>query len=474
MGNRGPLVDKTAMTRIARGLAAGVAVALLGVLAPTASASAEQLPGISAHLMWSDMSAAEQDRQLDLISSAGGQITRVDVGWSSLEETGKGKYEQWYLDRLDSVVAKAEQHGVQLLITLTDSPCWASSAPESLKQGCAGAWWDRYVQRYPPVDAQDYADALAFLVRRYGDRVAGWEIWNEPNLQFFFNSNDRPADYARIVRAAYPAAKAADPSATVIAGSMAETPVSFVKALFEHGIAGYFDAFSIHPYCGDSSPLDRLEDRWIKNSFIRGVPAVRDVLLSYGEDKPIWLTEFGWSTSTIRGMATWMNGVDPQTQAQYIEQALLKVREWPYVPVAIIFELQDENGDLRDRNSNFGLLRYDGTPKPSFEAFRRGAVALTTSGPVSTPQSHDPDKPRDLRVWIERTERRVFARGVGEPHRVARVRAYRYLRKKKRYSRRAAYREKVKVRASGRFKRRLEPRFKRGRWRIKAKYARSG
>jgi hypothetical protein len=93
LGNRGPLVDKTAMTRIARGLAAGVAVALLGVLAPTASASAEQLPGISAHLMWSDMSAAEQDRQLDLISSAGGQITRVDVGWSSLEETGKGKYE---------------------------------------------------------------------------------------------------------------------------------------------------------------------------------------------------------------------------------------------------------------------------------------------------------------------------------------------------------------------------------------------
>jgi hypothetical protein len=57
---------------------------------------------------------------------------------------------------------------------------------------------------------------------------------------------------------------------------------------------------------------------------------------------------------------------------------------------------------------------------------------------------------------------------------VARVRAYRYLRKKKRYSRRAAYREKVKVRASGRFRRRLEPRFKRGRWRIKAKYARSG
>ena len=460
------------MTRIGITAAIALALAALSVVAP--SVSARQMAGLNAHLMWSNVSAAEQDSQLAQIAATGADIARVDVGWSSLEQNAKGRYERWYLDRLDTLVEKAGQHGVQLLLTVTDSPCWASSAPDSVKQGCDGAWWDREVQRYPPVDARDYADALAFLVRRYGDRVAGWEIWNEPNLQYFFNSDQPAADYARIVRAAYPAAKAADPSATVIAGSLAESPPAFVEELFQHGIGGHFDAFSIHPYCGDSSPLDRLEDRWIKNSFIRGVPAVRDVLLSYGEDKPIWLTEFGWSTSTIRGMATWMNGVDPQTQAQYIEQALLKVREWPYVPVAIIFELQDENGDLRDRNSNFGLLRYDGTPKPSFEAFRRGAVALTTSGPVSTPQSHDPDKPRDLRVWIERTERRVFARGVGEPHRVARVRAYRYLRKKKRYSRRAAYREKVKVRASGRFKRRLEPRFKRGRWRIKAKYARSG
>ena len=133
-------------------------------------------------------------------------------------------------------------------LTSTDSPCWASAAPELLKQGCADGWWDRGVQRYPPVNAQDYADALAFLVRRYGDRVAGWEIWNEPNIDFYFKSTDQPADYARIVRAAYPAAKAADPSTTVIAGSLAESPAPFVEALFQHGIGGHFDAFSLHPY----------------------------------------------------------------------------------------------------------------------------------------------------------------------------------------------------------------------------------
>ena len=44
-------------------------------------------------------------------------------------------------------------------------------APAGVKQGCAGAWWDRGVDRYLPVNASDYADALAFVVRhRYGAR----------------------------------------------------------------------------------------------------------------------------------------------------------------------------------------------------------------------------------------------------------------------------------------------------------------
>ena len=473
------------MTRI--GIVAAIALALTVLSVVTPSVSARQMAGLNAHLMWSNVSAAEQDQQLEQIAAAGAGITRVDVGWSTLQENAKGRYERWYLDRLDALVDKAEAHGVELLLTVTDSPCWASSAPESVKQGCDGAWWDRDVQRYAPVDARDYADALAFLVARYGDRVAAWEIWNEPNSNTYFKSDDQPADYARIVRAAYPAAKAADPSATIIAGALAEAPSAFVEALFDHGIGGHFDAFSIHPYPGDASPLDPLEDAWIKNSFARGVPAVRDVLLSHGEDKPIWLTEFGWHTSTIRGSSTWRNGVDEQTQALYTEQALAKVSDWPYVPVAIVYELKDESDDLGDRLSNFGLLRHDGTPKPAFDAFSRGARALSAftaadpprpatadpPEPARTLTSIDSDQPRRLRVWKERHARRVYARGVAEPNSVALVRVYRYLRGRQRFSRRASYATRVRIGASGRFVRRLNRRVAHGRWRVTAAYERA-
>jgi len=178
-----------------------------------------------------------------------------------------------------------------------------------------------------------------------------------------------------------------------------------------------------------------------------------------------------------------MNGVDEQTQALYTEQALTKVREWSYVSVAIVFELKDEDDDAGDRNANFGLLRHDGTAKPAFEAFRRGALALNTATPIDPPrpvrtlQSVEPEQPEAddpqrmrVRVWLERRARRAYARGVAEPNSVARVRAYRYLRGRQRFSRRASYTTKVNIDASGRFMRRLNKRLAQGRWRLRASY----
>ena len=456
---------------------------------------------MNAHIMWSNVSAAEQDQQLKLIADAGGRVARVDVGWSSVEEQGKGQYNRWYLDRLDTLVATAERRGVELLLTVTDSPCWASSAPDTLKQGCKGSWWDRDVQRYPPVNARDYADALAFLVSRYGDRVTAWEIWNEPNLSYYFRANDQPAEYAKLVRAGYPAAKAANPSATVIVGALAEAPAAFVEELFQHGIGGNFDAFSVHPYSGDASPLSPQSDEWIQTSFVRGVPSVRQVLLRHGEDKPIWLTEFGWSTSTIRGAEAWRNGVDEMTQALYTEQALVKVRDWPYVPVAIVYGLKDVGTDRTERNDNFGLIRYDGSAKPAYAAFRRGAEALASPADVVLEEEETADDPgvaadeqdvaveqdvvaeldgstdevvsstRRMRLSISRGDERIYVRGSAEPRTVVRLRAHRYLRAKRRFSRRAAFDVDVRVSRSGRFVRRLDRSLGRGRWRLTASYA---
>ena len=116
------------------------------------------------------------------------------------------------------------------------------------------------------------------------------------------------------------------------------------------------------------SPLDRTPST--ENSFIRGVPAVRDALVDLGDPEPLWLTEFGWSTCTVRDSGEdWRNCVDEATQARYLTQAYEQMEEWPYVEAGIWFNMQDWERDPAERVFHYGLLDYDGDPKLSYAAF---------------------------------------------------------------------------------------------------------
>jgi hypothetical protein len=350
-----------------------------------ARAATTQTVGIHAHVLWSDVDAAEMRRQLDLAKGAGAQILRVDVGWSSLEQEGKGQWSAWYRDRLDDLVTQADKRHLKLLLTVADSPCWASSAPSTLTQGCAGTWWDRGVQHYAPRKPADYADALGYLIRRYGSRVAAWEIWNEPNSPDYFKAQNPVKDYVALVKAAYRAGKAADPQAKILAGAVMQSDFDYTEQLYRAGIKGFFDAFSIHPYCEDRSPLDPWMPEWMRLSFIRGVPKVHDVMLSHGDHSPMWFTEFGWSTSTTRGVSAQSNGVDEAVQAHDVTQALGQVPRWSYVETAIYYNLVNSRNDRASLYGNYGLVRHDRSQKPAYAAFREAAKAFSRAA-VSAPQ----------------------------------------------------------------------------------------
>jgi hypothetical protein len=361
-------------------------VVALGLLALPAVAQAGQTAGVQTHLLWGDVTQAEMERQLDLVRASGASMTRVDVGWASLQERGPGGFHEWHLGRLDRLVDAAEARGVKLLLTLMNTPCWASTAPETEKQGCAGSWWERDVTRYAPADPMAYARALAFLVERYGDRVFAWEIWNEPNHTGFWVADDPARAYVALVKAAYAAAKAADPSATIVAGSLSQSDYRFAQRLYDLGIRGSFDAFSIHPYSDDVSPLDERSYTDARYSFARGVPAVREVMVRNGDGAvPLWLAESGWSTSTVRGQAAHLNGVSEADQARYLREQASLIERWSYVKVSIWFNLVDRGANRASKWDNCGLWRVDGTAKPAWAALREAARALASDEQTVTP-----------------------------------------------------------------------------------------
>jgi len=371
-------------------VAAGTAILML-VLSGTAHAA--QTAGIQTHVLWGDVSQSEMERQLDLVVESGATMTRVDVGWASLQERGRDTWEQWHLKRLDALVDAAEERDIDLLLTLMNSPCWASTAPASEKQDCAGSWWSRDVTRYAPSDPADYARALAYLVGRYKGRVAAWEVWNEPNLDSFWKAADPARAYADLVKAAYPAAKAAYPGTTIVAGALSQSDFTFTQRLYDLGIKGKFDAFSVHPYSDDVSPADERRYTNAMYSFARGVPAVRDVMLRNGDSRPMWLTESGWSTSTVRGAAAYRNGVSEADQARFLREQAQVIKRWDYVDVSIWFNLMDRGSDRTSQWDNCGLRRVNGTAKPAWATFREAAADLARDEEpvVEEPVVEEPD-----------------------------------------------------------------------------------
>jgi hypothetical protein len=89
-------------------------------------------------------------------------------------------------------------------------------------------------------------------------------------------------------------------------------------------------------------------------------------MASHGDrNKPVWATEFGWSTN--RG------GVSEHAQAVYLQKAYRKLESYRWVQKAFwygfrnVFYLHD---DSSDREANFGLVRSNYSAKPALRALR--------------------------------------------------------------------------------------------------------
>lgn len=315
------------------------------------------------HPMDLDSAPATYSKEFSMLESAGASSVRFDVYWNAVEWTAHGEYDGPTLARLDAVFASARAHRLKVILDVWSTPCWASSAPVSVTLGCGFGWWNNPVNRYPPVAASDYANFAVFVAQRWGADLAALELWNEPNgtdLGFLI-STDQAADYARLVRAAYPAVKAVDPSLPVIM-SLAGTDTTFLAELYADGVRGFYDGIAVHPY-GD--PV------------LSGLKAFRVYQVSQGDTKQLWVTEVGWPSNTV----------GEQGQAQNLTGTLGQLAALPYVAAAEIYDMHDK-GSSSDPQDHFGLLDYGLNPKPAWSAFVAALKATPTPAVSTLPASN--------------------------------------------------------------------------------------
>jgi Glycosyl hydrolases family 39 len=196
------------------------------------------------------------------------------VAWADLEPQ-KG---EWQFDTLDRYVALAEQHHVELLLVLGQSPAWASARPRERSPYHPG-------NAAEPKNLEDWRAYVRAIATRYKGKIRAYEIWNEPNLkQFWTGSVEQMValtrDTSQIIHGIDPDAIVVSPSAVGTAGTR------WLGAFLARGGGRYVDVIGFHFYVDPRAP----------EAMLPLIQRVKRLMAQNGAGaKPLWNTESGWS-----------------------------------------------------------------------------------------------------------------------------------------------------------------------------------
>jgi hypothetical protein len=236
--------------------------------------------------------------------------------------------------------------------------------------------WARFVyaavERYKPggvlAQQQGWTD---------GEGIVHWEVWNEPDLDSFFDGT--VSDYARMLKVAYLAARHADPNAKIIFGGLANfqkpnwlaDTLNVIETYPDRDAHGwFFDALATHNYV------------WAWRTFY-DLYRARVVLDAHGlTDKTLWLNETG--VSVWNDPPGPINDPNALYRATMQEQAAFTIQSatfavWMDAEAMLFFQLYDDFGNGCPGIDAYGLLRNepdaacnpgDGTPRPAYFAYQ--------------------------------------------------------------------------------------------------------
>lgn len=360
---------------------------------------------------------------LPLMRAAGSRWERLDFPWPQLEPAPG----QWSWTTQDALVQDVHQAGLDILGVLLWTPTWAAEGSCNLYQyqqlaelrrlplsrrfqtslgpqsatfapcatrpprGLSQAWND---WSEADGDPANYWGRFAYgLASRYRSQIRHWEVWNEPDLTWFWSGS--PAEYARLLQVAYQAIKSACPECRVLFGGLAFyanpdfyrrafTAIANDPAASQHDY--FFDALSLHLYSRPSSIVD-------VTNVVRA-----DMRQRLSVERPIWLTETGvpvWDDFSVNpGASPYIWSARQTEAASFVLQSFANARLMG-MERYIFFRAHD---DWCDKNGNgtcaddgpyagmremYGLVRDNLSTRPAYTAYQLATQYLISPTWVS-------------------------------------------------------------------------------------------
>jgi len=275
-----------------------------------------------------------------------------------------------YVDAIyDGLLAR----GVQPFVELSFMPRKLASG--SKKFGFYGA------NITPPTSLADWSAFITtfvqHLVDRYGrEQVRQWyfEVWNEPNLVFFFSGTQ--ADYFQLYKATAAAVKAVDPALKV--GGPSTSAVQWIDSFLAFCAANDcpVDFVTTHIYAGDDQKHVFGQDRALKQYQV--IPAAmemvrRQIDATRFKGTELWLSE--WSSDSPAMIAHVIANCLPYCHSM----SHWAMSNW-YEEVGVL------NFILKEGDNGWGMLARGGIAKPQFNTYklmnRLGTHRLASTGPA--------------------------------------------------------------------------------------------
>lgn len=368
---------------------AGASVASSKTTATTKPTPRSLLVGFQdeASFLWSPA----RFENLDRAAEAHARILRVTASWRTLAPTKPATPTNpndpaYQFDGLDDFIFHSQLRGMQVLLTISETPKWASAshtANAAPAPAALGAFCRAIATRYNGRTGQPF--------------VGYYSVWNEPNLDQFlhpqFNARGAsvgPRLYAGMARACYAGIKGANPAAKVALGETsprgrdkakagiqaAHSPGRFMQLVAATRPRVRFDAWAHHPYPTGFTGKPVGKFRW-PNVGIGDLPRLElELKKAFRRSSvPIWVTEFAEQTRPERrGALTYAQ------QASYLTQAVNAVAAVPQTQMFIWYVFRD----TPQQRWQSGVIRRDGAPKPAYAAFSRIAGYYDVGNPTMT------------------------------------------------------------------------------------------
>jgi beta-xylosidase len=187
-------------------------------------------------------------------------------------------------------------------------------------------------------------------------------FWNEPNNKSHWDFIDHDPDWSRfaaMTRRAAQAVAAVNPSLPRVLGGISPIDAAFIVRMEQFGVLDELDAVAVHGF-----PLDW--NHWNINEWPAKIAEIEAVT-----SLPVWVSEVGVSTFGadevqcfgLERTAALLRGRVPRIHWYSLYDL---PRDWPATT-----RHREAEGSSYYRHFYMGLLREDGTPKPSLQQFAR-------------------------------------------------------------------------------------------------------